>query len=156
MQSAILYFDRSGNWNIKLIKMYRDGRAQSNSNRKKKSNNMDYISSVKEWKKTVKQMERVTDYVSIDDVYTLRYEDLCQSPGKYMDELWDYIGIERIERNWSEIDINKEGNHILGNNMRTKVHVALDEGWRSDVTKSELDLFQKIAGDINASLGYQS
>lgn len=154
----LLYFDRSGNWNIKLIKMYRDGRAQSNSNRKKKANKMDYLSSVKEWRKTVKQMERVTNYASIKDVYTLRYEDLCSSPGKYMDELWDYIGIERIERNWSELDINKQGNHILGNNMRTKdkLRVSLDEGWRSDVTKEELDIFRKVAGDMNASLGYRT
>jgi hypothetical protein len=154
----LLYFISSNNWDIKVIKMIRDGRAQSNSCRRKKGNPLNFIESVREWKKTVLQIEKVCAYSKIDNVYSLKYEDLCESPDKYMNEIWDFIGLNHIRKNWSEIDIQESEHHILGNNMRTKskIFISLDEGWKTSVTEEELSAFEDIAGNLNRLLGYKS
>lgn len=153
----LLYFLESDTWNVKVISMIRDGRAQSNSCRQKKGNDMDYKRSAKEWKSTVRQMERLCERIDSAAIYYLKYEDLCASPNNKMNDIWDFIGIKHIEKDWLDLDVQHSDFHILGNNMRTKqtIRIRLDEGWRSVVNQEELSIFESIAGELNRSYGYK-
>ena len=74
-----------------------------------------------------------------------------------MDVIWDFLKLDKLSYDWKEVDIREFEHHILGNSMRTKqkIYIALDEGWRSKVTTDELSQFNRIAGSVNQSLGYE-
>lgn len=152
----LLYLINSDIWDIYVVRMIRDGRAQSNSNRRKEENKMNYRDSVIEWNRTINQMTLAGRYIQGDRIHDLRYEDLCANPKGVMDDLWVFLGLEKMQCDWNEVDIKEFEHHILGNNMRTKdkIYIALDEGWKNNVSVKELREFDRIAGKTNESLGY--
>jgi hypothetical protein len=153
----LLYFINSGLWDIQVIKMYRDGRAQSNSNRQKEINGMNYAESALEWKRTINQMDAVCRYLPDENIFELKYENLCAEPNEIMAELWRFLDVAPETCDWREVNIKEFEHHILGNNMRTKekIHIRLDSGWKERVTAAELEDFRRIAGSTNQSLGYE-
>jgi len=153
----LLYFVESGQWDVQVIKMFRDGRAQSNSNRQKEISGMNYAESALEWKRTIDQMEEVCRYVPSEKLFSLKYEDLCASPNEVMDNIWRFLNVDSEACDWTEIDVKAFEHHILGNSMRTKekIFIRLDSGWKSKVTEDELNTFERIAGLTNKSLGYE-
>ncbi len=154
----LFYLLDSGLWDIQVIKMYRDGRAQSNSNRQKEISGMNYAESALEWKRTIDQMQEICRYVPSEKLYELKYEELCSDPNNVMGEIWKFLGMETEECDWNEVDVKAFEHHILGNSMRTKdkIFIRLDTGWKSKVTETELSDFNRIAGVTNKSLGYQA
>lgn len=155
--NRLLYFLRSDKWDLKVIKLYRDGRAQSNSHRSKPKFDCTYADAAREWKRTVYQMERVCSLVPMGDILEMRYEDLCSNPGDTLDSICSFLKIEPIQNDWDHYDLRSREHHILGNSMRTKSHIkiSLDEKWRNAVSEAEAKEFDAIAGDANRSLGYR-
>ena len=152
--ARLIYLARSGFWRIKVIKMCRDGRAQSNSYRKKSKVNLE--EAAREWRSEIAQIERAKLVLPTSDVFELRYEDLCAEPKRRVEEIWNFLGLEPAYIDW-DIPLHKEGSHILGNNnMRqsSAITISLDEAWRSELSESDLELFERIAGDTNRRLGY--
>jgi hypothetical protein len=154
--NRLIYFIESGFWDINVIRMHRDGRAQCNSFRRRSPEGVGYKESAREWKKTIKQMDRACSYLPDEKVHTIRYEDLCADPNKAMGEIWDFLKIENANIDWAQVDLKKFSHHILGNNMRLKetIYITLDEKWKSAVTKEELNEFDQICGQVNRELGY--
>lgn len=156
--NRLRFMHDSDQWDIYVIKLVRDGRAQSNSARNKSEENTDYIGAVGEWKKTIKQMNRVCDYFPQSKVLSIKYEDLCANPNDVMNGIWNYVGLNDIEQDWSNVVIDSRNQHIIGNNMRKKesIKIRLDTKWIDSVSKQELDYFDSKAGQLNRDLGYQS
>lgn len=154
--NRLLYFIDSDRFDLRVIYMHRDGRAQSNSRRQKKRWPVGYAGAAAEWAKTIEQMDRVTDCLPADRVRRVVYEDLCADPNQVLEGLWPFIGIDRLEQDWRDVDLRKRPHHILGNPMRTRdsIKIKLDERWRSDVSASETDDFERLAGETNRRLGY--
>ncbi|RZI59773.1 MAG: hypothetical protein EOP14_03815 [Pseudomonas sp.] len=152
----LMYFQRSGNWDIHVLRLHRDGRAQSNSRRQKTRNPVDFPGAVAEWRGTILQMDRVCQSLGPDQIHTLQYERLCGDPQKVMGDIWRFLDVEPVEQDWSKVDLRKREHHILGNSMRTKdkIKISMDTKWRERVSKEELELFEREAGELNRSLGY--
>lgn len=155
--NRLLYFIDSGLFDLRVIYMHRDGRAQSNSRRQKKRWPVNYAGAAAEWAKTIEQMDRVAQQLPADKIHGVGYEDLCADPNAVLEELWPFIGIERLEQDWSDVDLRKRPHHILGNPMRTRdsIKIKLDERWRSDVNADEAAEFERLAGEANRRLGYE-
>ena len=152
--SRLMYLARSQQWQIKVLKLYRDGRAQSNSYRKK------YKTSIKvaarEWESEMKQIHRVSNMIPSSDVIEVRYEDLCAAPQSTMESIWGQLGLEPANIDW-EKPLHTYGSHILGNNnmrQNTKVAIRLDESWRDELLPEDIKWFDRIAGHTNRGLGY--
>jgi len=143
-------------WDIRVLEIIRDGRAQSNSRRSK---NRRFIPSfkhaVKEWRSTIKQMAMVTKQLPSEQIYSMSYETLCEKTSEVLTEICEFLEIEPLGFDWSNIDLKKTEHHILGNNMRTKTHIkiSLDSNWKSEVTQEELGIFESLAGELNRNLG---
>lgn len=152
----LMYFQRSGQWDLRVLRLHRDGRAQSNSRRQKTTRPVDFQRAVAEWKGTIGQMDRVCRNLDPNQVHTLQYEDLCRDPHQIMDSIWRFLEIEPVTQDWSEVDLRKREHHILGNSMRTKdkIQISMDTKWRERVSKEELEVFERLAGRQNRSLGY--
>ena len=152
----LLYLQQSGLWDILVIRMTRDGRAQSHSARLKPDHPENFEDTVKEWKHTMQQIEHVCKYFPKNHTLHVKYEDLCQQPENTLTRVWDFLQLPPLKMNWEDIDLRSSEHHILGNSMRTRqtIRIRLDEKWREDVSRQELQLFNKLAGSINGSLGY--
>lgn len=151
------YLVRSNLWDIDVLYMVRDGRAQANSAREKPLENLDYESACKEWVHTIDQMDAVLRYVDTKRVMKLKYEDLCKEPNAVINSIWSFLGIEAIDQDWSDVALDGSEHHILGNdNMRKAKSVTIrhDEKWRGKVSEAELALYQEIAGPTHMRLFY--
>ena len=155
--NRLLFMDRSGRWDIYVIYMIRDGRAQSNSARSKEDDKFDFYGAVNEWKSTVLQMNEACVQMTTQNVHHIKYEDLCESPSVEMNKIWSFLGLEEIEQDWSKVTISQKDQHIIGNNMRKKdnITIRLDQRWNEKVTTEELEYFDNQAGSLHAELGYQ-
>ncbi len=154
--NRLMYFKHSARWNIKVIVLYRDGRAQSNSSRHKSPQQFNYVEAAREWKKTIKQMSRVMELFEKDSYLELHYETLCERPSQTMEKLWQFLELDSPDIDW-ESDIVKGTSHILGNDMmrqRNQIKIRLDKKWMSELTDSNLADFEKVAGEANRKLGY--
>jgi hypothetical protein len=154
--SRLMYFQRSGRWRIRVIRMFRDGRAQCLSHCRKTPGRPDFRSAVRDWRSTIAQMERVASAFAPGDVVSLKYEDLCRDPGGTMTRLWRFLELDAPAIDWSG-RVSKEGSHILGNdNMRQSpdVTIRLDERWREELGDAQRREFESLAGAVNRGLGY--
>jgi len=150
------YLMQSNLWDIKVIRMYRDGRAQSNSQRKKGYHGGDYASACHEWKSTIAQMHEVSALLPKDDLITIKYESLCADPNAVMESLWQFLDIPSMEQDWSSVDLRQTPHHIIGNSMRTKsqISIKVDDAWKETLSDDDLTAFNNIAASTNHQLGY--
>ncbi|GAB1257164.1 hypothetical protein NBRC116494_16660 [Aurantivibrio plasticivorans] len=154
--NRLLYFVQSGHWDVYVIYMIRDGRAQAHSTRRKERHGMTYAQASKDWRYTVQQMNEVVKYLPGDRLHKLRYEDLCGDPNAIMNDIWAWMGVNPLDQDWTDVDLKQSEHHILGNNMRTKERIAIryDDSWQTEIEAHEFDTFEKIAGFENKSFGY--
>ena len=156
--NRLTYLLNSSLFDISVIYMARDGRAQSNSRRQKKRWPVDYAGAAKEWAHTIGQMNSVVAQYPEQNIYKLAYEDLCHDPNKILNELWSFLNTEALEQDWDRVDLRARPHHILGNPMRTRdeIRIKLDERWRTEVSANEHKAFEKYAGSLNRALGYKN
>jgi hypothetical protein len=111
---------------------------------------------IRNWIKREQQRAVALKVVSTDRIYQLKYEELCIAPKEALRSLFGFIGANPnmpfTTKFKSQVD-----HHIIGNPMRTREseRIVLDEKWRSTLSKSDLDLFERMGGnDINRENGY--
>ncbi len=152
----LLYLYQSGKWDIHVIRLYRDGRAQSQSQVRKTQYPIDFSGAAKEWRYTIDQMEIVSNKLPSDRITEITYEDLCQDPGLHLGRIWNALQLEPLQLDWENVDLKAKENHILGNNMRNKdrISISLDRKWLEQVDKKDLDTFERISGPLNRKIGY--
>ena len=155
--NRLKYFLDSSKLPIKVIEMYRDGRAQSHSYCKKYPDEITMASAAKEWVSTVKQMTIVTQNIPAKEVLRIHYEEMCEDPARTMRSIWEFLSLPVIDIDWKE-GVSKDTSHILGNNrMRqsNKVSISIDEDWLNAIAQESLREFNLVAGTTNRSLGYK-
>jgi hypothetical protein len=153
----LLYLHETKKYDIRVIKMFRNGLAQSNSCRKKTELGMSFVDAVRDWKSTVSQIDRVVRKFDIKNIFSLSYEEFCEAPKSTMDNINEWLDLEPTTINWANLNTVSQSNHVLGNNMRTQknISIKLDNSWKSEVSKKEQEIFQGIAGKTNRLLGYK-
>lgn len=136
----------------RLILLTRDGRAVFNSNLRR-GFARDYALSV--WRNYYRfGLLALGRAVNRSHVYTVRYEDLATDPTATLRGACNFLQLDFDPR---MLDTGWRTHHITsGNNMRFgKTSVRLDTKWRSELSAANRAFFERHAGALNRSLGYE-
>ena len=142
---------------IKVIHLLRDGRAVTTSmlgHGLKRSTRAETIAAAaSSWRGNNEGAERLLARLPALQWLQLRYEDLCRQPEETLRHLCGFLGMdtERIV-----LDFRSRQQHVLGNDMRLKStsEIRLDERWRTQLSKEDLEVFEEAAGGLNRKYGY--
>lgn len=137
---------------VKVLCLVRDGRAVSYSHMKRHNIPMEKAATL--WKNTYIRGQRVLSRIPEVNVLQLKYEGICNSPNKQAQRIARFLSISFHP---SMLDIsNGLGHSIAGNTMkwRAKNAIQLNERWKSELSRDELDRFETIAGNVNRRFGY--
>ena len=106
-----------------------------------------------EWRRSNEEAEHLLAELPHERWTTVRYEDLCASPGAIMDRLFAFLGLPaaRVADRFRTVE-----HHVVGNGMRLDdtPEIALDERWRTVLRAGELKEFEAVAGELNRTYGY--
>ena len=151
--ARLLHYLRSGEWDIKVIYLQRDGRGVTNSY--VKHDGVDYDGAIAYWQKAVTELQIMRQMLDAAMVYDLRYEDLCRKPEQKLAEICRWLGIDEFDQCAT---FDAELQHVLGNSMRLNnvTEIRFDETWRKKLTTENMRDFQERAGALNQSLGYEA
>ncbi len=150
--NRVIYFDRyAKDMDVKVIWLIRDGRGITNSIIRHTGN--DVATSAKWWAVTQRSVIQTTRYLPAENVLTMKYEDLCENPQKWLSESCRFLGLDPTLMPES---FSADGLHLTGNNMRLKglAEIKPDEKWKAALSKDDLAVFEKIGGKLNRELGY--
>ena len=142
---------QANRWDIKVVRIDRDGRGVVNSI--KKRHRIDIDNAIREWKYTMREQHNVWRSLPDHAKLLIRYEDLCHSPQAELERIEAFTGIDGLIDCQSSAPL-----HLLGNPMRTAggLDIKLDEKWRDELEAVELTKFETEAGHTNRLLGYSS
>lgn len=103
-----------------------------------------------------KAFDYLSRYVRPNDLYILRYEDLMADLEGELKKICDWAGIE-YEAQMSDLS---SGERHLVNGNATRFNrdkgVRLDERWKTELKKEDLDWFMARGGKLNLKLGYKA
>ena len=144
--------NQSGQWNIKVINLTRDGRGVTNSYMRHYGVGMDVAA--REWLHSINEIQQMEKYLLPEQIKHVVYENLCQEPDTVLADIFEFIGVEKSLIN---INYRSASHHILGNAMRlgSTSEIRLDEKWKQSLGAEELEIFASISGNHNRQLGYQ-
>lgn len=140
---------------VRLILMSRDGRGVMYSrlySGVRTGESPEYA--IRQWQKYYSQsLSLISRWVKPEHVKYVRYEEIAADPDKVVSELLRWIELDHVVKNPTKIL------HIAGGNDGTKTRfkkgVSVDERWRNGLSTDELELFNRLAGDLNIALGYR-
>jgi hypothetical protein len=106
------------------------------------------------WRRNNEASERVLADLPKSQWTQLQYEELCRRPEETLRSLCKFLG---MDSNNITLDFRARQQHILGNDMRLKSgsEIRLDERWRKNLSKEDLDTFEQVAGEVNRKYGYE-
>jgi len=168
------YLLRNPELDVKVIRLIRDGRGValtymdpagfadardpalrgggSGGNREKERLSM--AKAAYEWRRDNREAEHVLRCLDKSQWMEVSYEELCQDTKSTLEGLFKFLGLESDKRIQ---DFRAVPSHVVGNGMRldTSSEIALDERWKSVLTKDELSIFNREAGELNQRYGYE-
>ncbi len=138
---------------FRAIHVVRDGRGWTCSLMKREQESMDYA--VKLFVRRHWNTELMMRSIPARQVMRVRYEDLCREPAEAMAAVSKYLG---VQTQLTDFTLKKTEFHGVGGNpMRFRYDestVQLDDKWRRDLSPADLELFERIGGELNRRLGY--
>lgn len=140
-------------FDVSLIWLSRDGRAWFNSVLRRHPGVRPEFAA-RGFVKTVRRIQRMVHKWPAKKILYVGYEDLCEDTGTIVGNIFSRMGLEPADQ-WS--DFRRAGRHIIGNAavLEATSTVVADPGlWREQLSKAELAIFERIAGEANRSLGY--
>jgi hypothetical protein len=140
---------RVGN-KIKVVRLLRDGRGVANSYMKHYQVPMRVA--VRELQKKEEACDVALARIPAANTITIKYENICHNAMQTTECILRFANL-LPEKKSPQSAANF---HILGNNMRlnTSKTVAPDEKWRTELTESDLALFDLVLGTRNRQMGY--
>jgi hypothetical protein len=138
---------------IRLILLVRDGRAVFYSNLKR---GFGRSHSLQAWDRYYSHaMPLLTRNVPPQHRLLIRYEDLMSEPERQLRRLSSFLDLEYSP---SMLDPSTKQHHITsGNNMRftSGAPVRIDEKWRTALDGDSRTYFERHAGKLNRSFGFE-
>jgi hypothetical protein len=136
---------------IRVIHLIRDPRGNSTSIMK--HTGVDAATAAREWKRYNVEAARVRRYLPDTSWMTLHYQDLCADPGRVLDRISDFLGVERVS---TQPILQPAESHIIGNKMRLKgrSEVREDLSWQTRLSGAELASIARIAGSTSRDFGF--
>jgi hypothetical protein len=106
-----------------------------------------------QWRRCNEEAEHILRHLNKSRWIMVRYEDLCNDRENTLRTLLEFLGLNpgKCAREFRTVE-----HHVLGNGMRldTTSEIRLDERWREQLTKSDLQVFDDVAGHVNRRYGY--
>jgi hypothetical protein len=142
---------RSGEFDMRVIHLVRDGRAVSWSSMKHLSIGPE--AAARSWLADNEGSEHARRYFPADRWMTLRYEDLCANPDATLTRLHAFMGLPSRNgfHNFRAVD-----HHIIGNQMRlaSTSEIRLDESWKKALTREQMTTIDRLVAPLNRRYGY--
>jgi len=137
---------------LKVVILYRDGRGVALSRIKR---GIPVEVAVRRWVKANRRIHCMSLGIPSTKILKIQYENLCREPQKTMEDLCRFIGIDFRE---SQTELMKWLRHNIGGSPmkfdKTSTEISLDEKWRSEMDSRSLQVFDRIGGKLNRTLGY--
>jgi hypothetical protein len=139
---------------IKIIHLIRDGRGVMNSIVKKQK--VGAAAAAKDWRNYTRYALLVQRTIPEAFTMQVKYEDLGSRFSDTLNRIYAFLNLELLAQ---QPLIERTNFHVIGGSRTLRSRSAwefrFDETWRSELSPSNLDTFQKIAGRLNRSLGYE-
>jgi hypothetical protein len=151
------YLLRTPGFRIKVLQLMRDGRAVTASiigHGRQRATRAETISTAaREWRRSNEAAESLVKRLPSSQVLSMRYEDLCREPEAELRRACTFL---EIDPSLVSLDFRARQLHVLGNDMRLKstAEITLDERWRTQLSAEDLNVFEKVAGEMNRAYGY--
>ena len=147
----LMHLINTGEFNVRVLHLIRDGRGVTNSTIKKKG--LDAEAAANDWAHTHRQIERIAAKLHDGTYRQVRYEDLCRNTAIECESIFAFLGLEPGKATLSMEDVP---HHILGNAMRLGAidAIKLDEAWRHELDERAGRIFESVAGVQNRRYGY--
>jgi hypothetical protein len=142
---------RSGEFDMRVIHLVRDGRAVSWSSMKHLK--VGPAEAARSWLADNQASEQARRYFLSSHWMTLRYEDLCTDPDGTLARLHGFIGVP--SRN-GYYKFRAGDHHIIGNQMRlsSTSEIRLDESWKQALTAEQMTAIDQLVAPLNRRYGY--
>lgn len=107
----------------------------------------------REWRRSNEEADALLKGVNRSQWMEIRYEDLCRRPEMTLAEIFQFVGVDRSRVN---LEFRSVEHHVIGNGMRldSNSQILVDDRWRTHLTAAQIEAFNRIAGPLNKSLGY--
>lgn len=143
------------NTNVKVIRLYRDGRAVALSAVNREDTNM--LKASASWAFTQLKIWMSLLTVPKTNIFHMKYEDFCTDPRSSLISICEFL---EISPNFPEFGlIDKCNSHsVAGNPMRfrrSEVEIKANQSWEREITKTQSIVFALIAGLVNRLCGYR-
>ena len=138
---------------FKVLYLVRDGRAVCFSRMKREEISMEKCAKI--WKREYYKHKITQLTIAKKSILLIHYENLCRNPKQEIQKICQFLNIKYEEGvlNFRTSEIHGIG----GNTMRFRTQedqIVLDEKWKDQISKEDLQIFQQIAGKINSKYGY--
>jgi hypothetical protein len=146
----IKYLARIPALEVRVVHLVRDGRAVVNSARKNARDAAEHAA--REWRDQNLEIERVAERCCAGRLLRVRYEDVCREPARWAGRILEFGG---LSGGVAAQGVDGSRLHVLGNRMRLKgpQRIRLDEGWRAELPREDLQAFERVAGALNRRYG---
>jgi hypothetical protein len=138
--------------NVRILLLCRDGRGVLYSHIKR---NFSRNKGLRGWKNHYKRAIPLFEkYVNDNHVLRVKYEHIVQDPTAELKRICRFLNVE-FEKDM--LNFASHVHHITnGNDMRfsKSSEIRLDTEWMSELSEADRAFFDKMAGDLNRSLGY--
>jgi hypothetical protein len=152
--AQIAHLSRRRDLDLRVLHLIRDGRAVAASIMRHKR--ADAAAAAGAWVRVNQRAERaIRSHVRPERVMTLRYEDFCEKPDEAFARVARFLG---VADDFARGSLDPTEFHVLGNAMRTRPvdEIVSDERWRTMLTPTDLETFNRVAGKLNRRYGYES
>jgi LPS sulfotransferase NodH len=146
-----LYLDSIRRFKVYAIHLLRDGRAQVCSTLKHHQGRSVELAS-QLWAGAIRFQTGILENCGCESL-VVKYECLCADPGQTAAEIYGFCGLDATRGSLRFRDFEQ---HIMGNIMRlgSSQQIHNREEWRRKLSSDQLEVFDRLAGDLNRQLGY--
>lgn len=146
------YLLDSGLWNVKVIRLIRDGRGSTTSYMR--IHKLSLPEAAREWRHVQEECERIAVELPASGLLTVGYEKLCRDVEGTLARIFRFLGVDPKAATSDFLSVE---HHVLGHAMRLRTNgqVQLNEKWRSTWTAQDLAAFDRVAGEMNRRYGYE-
>jgi len=136
---------------LKAIHLIRDGRGVAHTYITQRGYAMDHAAH--EWKRGHLSAERALARLEPSSWLRIHYEDLCREPDAVLARVLEFLALDPTRRpeRWTD-----HIHHVVGNAIRLNFagDIRVDDRWRREFDREQLDAFERRAGDLNRKYGY--
>lgn len=143
--SHLYFLSKIERFDIKVIWLVRDPRGQINSSLKKhKSWPLTRHCDI--WTKEMRENASALKKLNLDYMQ-IQYEHLCENPGKSLDDIFNFAGIDPKP---ASLDFRAHTQHIIGNAMMRlgdESEIRVRQDWKEQLSPEQIRTIESMTGD---------